>query len=160
HSTQFITFHQSRAPYRWKSAPPGPKFKTKPNFRALPQDPHRAQFTPAPIPEIKAHKMIRSEVRMSPSWLVIAAALTGSASAFAAPKAIATPGDPKLVSMHPFTGERGAASIVTVRGTGLREATTVFLENAPFTATIEGSEPTPADKTGKAPQDAIRLRIQ
>src|SRR5258708_2705902 len=100
---------------------------TQANFRALPQDPHRAQFTLAPSPEIKAHKMIRSEVRMSPSWLVIAAALTGSASALAAPKAPAPPGDPKLVSMHPFTGHRGAESVVTVRGTGLREATTVFL---------------------------------
>src|SRR5206468_12570451 len=122
------------------------KFKTKPNSTG-------AKFTPAPIPEIDAHKMIRSEVRMSASWLVIAVALTGSASAFAAPKAITTPGDPKLVSIHPFTGQRGAESVVTVRGTGLREATAVFLENAPFTATIEGSEPA-ADKTGKAPQDA------
>src|SRR6266568_7016960 len=94
---------------------------------------------------------------MSASWFLIATAL-GASAALAAPKALDAPGDPKLVSIHPFTAERGAASIVTIRGTGLRAATTVFLENAPFTATIDGTEPT--DKTGKTPQDAIRLRIQ
>ncbi|MCU1273062.1 MAG: hypothetical protein JWO48_493, partial [Bryobacterales bacterium] len=99
-------------------------------------------------------------MRMSAGWLVIlAAVLSGSASALAAPKAVDAPGDPKLISVHPFTGQRGGALTVTVRGNGLRGATAVVLENAPFTAVIEGAEPAP-DKTGKTPVDIIRLRIQ
>ena len=49
---------------------------------------------------------------------------------------------------------------VSVRGNGLRETTAVFLENAPFTATIEGTEAGAADKTSKTPLDTLRLRIQ
>src|SRR5258706_210939 len=97
---------------------------------------------------------------MSAAGLVIlAAVIGGSASALAAPKAVDAPGDPKLISVHPFTGQRGAALTVTVRGNSLRGATAVILENAPFTAVIEGAEPAP-DKTGKTPADIIRLRIQ
>src|SRR5258706_2105949 len=97
---------------------------------------------------------------MSAAGLVIlAAVIGGSASALAAPKAVDAPGDPKLISVHPFTGQRGAALTVTVRGNSLRGATAVILENAPFTAIIEGAEPA-SDKTGKTPVDIIRLRIQ
>src|SRR5882724_928047 len=93
HSTKFYTFHHYHASSTVASLRLSANIQNQTQFHSS------AQFTPAPRPEIKAHKMIRSEVRMSPSWLVIAAALTGSASAsaFAAPKAIATPGDPKLV---------------------------------------------------------------
>ncbi len=96
---------------------------------------------------------------MSAAWFAIfAAVLGGGASALAAPKGPAAPGDPKLVSVHPFTGRPGSAFVVTVRGSALREATAVFLENAPFTAIVDGAEPT--DKSGRTPQDVLRLRIQ
>src|SRR5882762_4296249 len=86
--------------------------------------------------------MIGSKVRMSALWFaIVVAVLGGSASALAAPKAPVAPGDPKLVSVHPFTGRPGAAFVVTVRGSALNEATTVFLENAPFTAIVDGTEP-------------------
>src|SRR5437879_4098056 len=75
----------------------------------------------------------------------------------AAPKAPVAPGDPKLVSIHPFTAQRGAAFIATVRGSGLRDVNAVFAENAPVTASIEGAE---RDASGKTPVDVIRLRIQ
>ncbi len=101
--------------------------------------------------------MIVSEVRMSASRLaifVVAALLS------AAPKTPDSPGDPKLVSIHPFTGQRGAAFVATVRGSGVREATAVFVENAPFTAIVEGGEPEAGGKAGKTPVDVVRLRIQ
>ena len=85
--------------------------------------------------------------------------IAASASAFAAPKAPESPGDPKLISVHPFTGQRGAAFVATVRGNGLRDATAVFVENAPFTATVEGTEPGAPGKS-KTPVDVVRLRIQ
>src|SRR5437773_1415238 len=94
-----------------------------------------------------------SEIRFT----MLVALLAGSASALAPPKAPDPPGEPKLVSVHPFTGQRGASFDATVRGTGLREATAVVPEDAPFTAVIEGAE---TDKTGKTPMDALRLRIQ
>ena len=101
--------------------------------------------------------MIGSEVGMSASRLaifVVAALLS------AAPKAPDSPGDPKLISIHPFTGQQGSSFVATVRGSGLRDATTVFVENAPFTAIVEGADHEPAGKSGKAPADVIRLRIQ
>src|SRR5881396_4254233 len=92
-----------------------------------------------------------SEIRLTTSeirFTMLVALLAGSASALAPPKAPDPPGEPKLVSIHPFTGQHGAAFDATVRGTGLREATAVVLEDAPFTAVIEGAE---TDKTGKTP---------
>jgi len=113
-----------------------------------------------PYPEIDDDKVLRSEVRMLAAWIVLAALLGGSVSALAAPKGVDAPGDPKLLSIHPFTSQRGAQLVVTARGNGLRDATAVVLENAPFTAVIDGTEPEAADKNSKAPVDAIRIRIQ
>jgi hypothetical protein len=101
--------------------------------------------------------VIGFEVSMSASRLaifVVAALLAG------APKAPDSPSDPKLVSIHPFTGQRGAAFVATVRGSGLRDATSVFIDNAPFTAIVEGAEPDAAGKPGKTSVDGVRLRIQ
>src|SRR5882762_7256079 len=95
---------------------------------------------------------------MSATWIGIIAAVLGGMPALGAPKAPVAPGDPKLVSVHPFTGRPGAAVVVAVRGSALREATAVFLEKAPFTAVVDGTEPT--DTSGRTPQDVIRLRIQ
>jgi hypothetical protein len=101
--------------------------------------------------------MIGSEVGMSASRLTI---LFVAAFLSAAPKAPDSPGDPKLISIHPFTGQQGSTFVATVRGSGLRDATTVFVENAPFTAVVESAGHEPAGKSGKSSADAIRLRIQ
>ena len=87
--------------------------------------------------------------------IFLVAALLG-----AAPKAPDAPGDPKLISIHPFTGQRGAAFAATVRGSGLLDVNAVFAENAPFTAIIEGTEHEAAGKTSKTAVDVVRLRIQ
>src|SRR5436190_5762413 len=94
-------------------------------------------------------------------WLMIAVAvgiLGGGVSTAATADA---PVDPKLVSMYPFTLQRGATLAATVRGNGLREATAVFVNGAPLTATIESSEAQAADKTSKGgPFDLVHVRIQ
>jgi hypothetical protein len=85
--------------------------------------------------------------------------------ALAAPKGAETPGEPKISSAYPFTVQRGQTFTTTVRGTGLRDATSVFTGKAPFTASIEGAEtevpepPNPGAKP-KTPSDLIRVRIQ
>ena len=107
--------------------------------------------------------MLGSEVDMSASGFaifVVTAALGGSVAALAAPKAQDAPGEPKLISVHPFTGQRGATFVATVRGNSLHESTSVFVDNAPFTAVIEGSDSEPADKPGKPSVDLIRLRVR
>jgi hypothetical protein len=94
------------------------------------------------------------------SWLVIAVAgglLSGGVSTAAAP---AVSVDPKVVSVYPFTAQRGATFTATVRGNGLRDATAVFLNNAPLTATIEASESEAPDKSTKGKFDLVQLRIQ
>jgi hypothetical protein len=82
--------------------------------------------------------------------------------AFAATKPAPAPGDPKIISVYPFAGQRGTSITIIVRGNGLHDANAVFLKNAPFTAVIEGADmeaPDPAGKS-KTPIDLIRLRIQ
>src|SRR5262245_12643070 len=86
-----------------------------------------------------------------------------AAAALAAPQTPTAPADPRIGSIHPFTVQRGATSLVTVRGSGIRRARGVFLDSAPFTAAIEGAEAeAPGQTTGRnrAPMDLVRLRIQ
>jgi hypothetical protein len=93
-------------------------------------------------------------------WAVMG--ITG-ALVCAAPVHAQTPAEPRLISVHPFAGQRGTTFLVTVRGNALRNATSVFLNQAPFTAAIEGAEAEPPDtSTGrKRPAgDLVRLRIQ
>ncbi len=102
---------------------------------------------------------------MRAPWLVLSLAgiVVLSVAAFAAPKAAAPVGEPRALSVHPFTGQCGSTFLATVRGNGLREATSVFLEDAPLTVTIEGAEaepPNEATAKSKAPVDLVRLRIQ
>src|SRR6266545_2138432 len=70
--------------------------------------------------------------------------------------------DPKLLSVHPFTIQRGVASEIVVRGSALRGATSVFLGHAPFTATVTGYEAEPPEPTTgrkKNPADLVRVNI-
>jgi len=70
---------------------------------------------------------------------------------------------PNAVSIHPFTGQRGASFAAVVRGSGLRAATSVFVEDAPLTITIQATEAEPPEETAvksKVPFDRVHLRIQ
>src|SRR4051812_33527549 len=67
--------------------------------------------------------------------------------------------DPRLVSIHPFTGQRGATFIATVRGSGLAAASGASIGRAPFTVTVEGTDVEPTGGN-KGRMDLIRLRVQ
>ncbi len=89
----------------------------------------------------------------------------GNLAAFAAVKRADAPDEPKLSSIYPFTGQRGTTFTAVVRGTGLRNATSVFVNNAPLQVTIEAAEteaPEEASPSAKPKTrvDLIRLRIR
>ena len=104
---------------------------------------------------------------MSAFWMMMFAAgwvFGGNLAAFAAKLADA-PGEPKLSSVYPFTGQRGTTFTAVVRGTALRDATSVFVKNAPLLVAIEAAEAEVPEATlssakPKTPVDLIRLRIQ
>src|SRR5713226_1178777 len=94
-------------------------------------------------------------------WVIVCVCATEAA--FAVPQASTAPADPRILSIHPVTAQSGATSLATVRGSGIRQATAVFLENAPLRATIEGAEAEPPGQTtgrNKIPMELVRLRIQ
>ncbi|MBV6431090.1 MAG: hypothetical protein IANPNBLG_01212 [Bryobacteraceae bacterium] len=69
--------------------------------------------------------------------------------------------DPKAISVHPFTVQRGTAKTVIVRGSGLQGTNGVFAGAAPFHIVIEGVEPEPKDEGGhKGPVDLVRMRVE
>ncbi len=80
----------------------------------------------------------------------------------AARKASSSPGDPTVKSVFPFTAQCGTTFLATVRGSNLRKSTAVFVDGAPFTATIEGDEVEAPDPFAKsqAPEDIVHLRFQ
>jgi hypothetical protein len=66
------------------------------------------------------------------------------------------------VSAHPFAGQRGTTFVTTVRGNGLRGATSAFAPGAPLTAVIDGVETEPPAETGgrsRTPFELVRLRV-
>jgi hypothetical protein len=69
--------------------------------------------------------------------------------------------EPRVTSVHPSALQRGAASTVTVRGTGLGGAYSFLLQGAPFNMEIEGSatEPPPPSSRSKTPIDLVRIRV-
>ena len=91
--------------------------------------------------------------------------LGGNLAAFAASKRTDAPLEPKLLSVYPFTGQRGTTFTAVLRGTGLREATSIFVKDAPLTVAIEAVEtelsedPLPSAKP-RTPVDLIRLQIR
>ena len=69
--------------------------------------------------------------------------------------------DPHVSSIHPFTGQRGATFIATVRGSGLAGASTASIGNAPFTVTVEGLEvEAPGEGRNARTTDLVKLRVQ
>jgi hypothetical protein len=92
-------------------------------------------------------------------WLVIALA---ALAAVGAPQARKPRVDPRMVSAHPFVGQRGTTFVATVRGTGLRGATAVFAPGAPLRASVAGTETEPAPTTGRnrTATDLVRLQVE
>ncbi len=89
-------------------------------------------------------------------WVMLAAVVCQAA----APPAHV---DPKAVSIHPFTGQRGTTFIATVRGIGLRGASSVSIGEAPLSVTVDRVEPEPPGDTparSKIPMDLVTLRVQ
>jgi hypothetical protein len=71
--------------------------------------------------------------------------------------------DPRAISIHPFTGQRGTTFIATVRGSGLTGASAASIGKAPFTVTVESVEsesPNESSGRNKSRMDLVKLRIQ
>src|SRR5437763_3240295 len=87
-------------------------------------------------------------------WPVLAIVVSVPASA-------QTRTDPRANSIHPFTGQRGATFMATVRGSGLAGASTASIGSAPFTITVEGQEiEPPTEGRGRSATDLIKLRVE
>ena len=72
--------------------------------------------------------------------------------------------DPKILSIHPFAGQRGTTFTATVRGSGLTGATSVVAAAAaPMEITVETTQPEPPEATGgrgKAAINLVTLRVK
>src|SRR5688572_5997559 len=68
--------------------------------------------------------------------------------------------DPRAISIHPFTGQRGTTFIATVRGSALAGTSAASIGIAPFTVAIEGIEPEPAESGRGRKMDLVKLRVQ
>src|ERR1041385_5445938 len=77
--------------------------------------------------------------------------------AFAQPR-----GEPRAISIHPFTGQRGTTFIATIRGSALGGARSVTVGKAPFTVTVEGAEQeAQVESSGRnrGRMDLVKLRV-
>src|SRR5262245_8103391 len=72
--------------------------------------------------------------------------------------------DPRILSIYPFTGQRGSTVEAKVRGNALMGASGVAIGNAPFKITVEGVEPEPAEPSNNnrkaAAVELVKLRIE
>src|ERR1043165_4933186 len=70
--------------------------------------------------------------------------------------------DPRAISIHPFSAERGTTFMATVRGSGLVGASAASLGTAPFTIAVEGVEPEPPGESGGRGRrmDLVKLRVE
>ena len=71
--------------------------------------------------------------------------------------------EPRAISIHPFTGQRGTTFIATVRGSGLSGASAASIGKAPFAIAVEGTEAEPPDDSAgrsKGRVDLVRLRVE
>jgi hypothetical protein len=87
-------------------------------------------------------------------WPVLAIVVSLSAGAQPRP-------DPRAISIHPFTGQRGGTFIATVRGSGLAGATAASIGKAPFTVTVDGVETEAGESSGRnrSRMDLVKLRV-
>jgi hypothetical protein len=91
---------------------------------------------------------------------VLAVVLCLSAAAQSRPDAKV---DPRIISIHPFTGQPGTTFTATVRGNGLRGATTAGIANAPFSIAVDRIEQEPPGETtgrNRTPADLVTVRVE
>ncbi|MDX1983413.1 MAG: DVUA0089 family protein [Bryobacteraceae bacterium] len=67
--------------------------------------------------------------------------------------------EPKLASLHPFTGQRGTTFDISARGTGLAQTNGLFVGETNLRITVQGIEPGTGSK-GKAATDIVKLRVE
>ncbi|MEO6758093.1 MAG: hypothetical protein ABIO24_01480 [Saprospiraceae bacterium] len=67
--------------------------------------------------------------------------------------------DPRAVSMHPFTGQRGVAFQATVRGANLKETKGVFLEQPGLRMVVESTGSDTPPKAKNSP-DFVKLLVE
>src|ERR1041384_101276 len=91
---------------------------------------------------------------MRPLWVVVV--LLSCLPADAQPRE-----DPRAISVHPFTGQRGTTFTATLRGSGLTGASAAPTGKAPFTIAVEGVEAEPpGESTGRKTKiDLVKLRV-
>ncbi|MCC6587697.1 MAG: hypothetical protein IT168_13465 [Bryobacterales bacterium] len=84
-----------------------------------------------------------------------------AASLFATRLFAAAPPEPKLISFNPFAGQRGTAFTVEATGTGLQNASAVFLDRLGPRVTIESITSVPSgNPRQKTPTDVVKLKIE
>ena len=73
-----------------------------------------------------------------------------------------TRADPRIRSVHPFTGQRGTTLHAKIRGEGLAGATGVAADKAPFKVVVEGVEVEPVEPgiTRRVAVELVKLRIE
>ncbi|MBI2687735.1 MAG: hypothetical protein HYX27_15600 [Acidobacteria bacterium] len=71
--------------------------------------------------------------------------------------------DPRAVSMHPFTGQRGGVFHAAVRGNNLKDAKAVWVESGPVRMTVEGAGPEVIPEGMPKPRvmlDVVQVRVE
>jgi hypothetical protein len=68
--------------------------------------------------------------------------------------------DPRIVAMHPFTGQQGTTFTVQLRGIGLAGAASAVVGGAPFQVTVDGVTQEPPTGRSKTPTDLVKLSVQ
>jgi len=71
--------------------------------------------------------------------------------------------DPRAVSVHPFTAQRGGAFTVTVRGSNLKDARGVFVEEGGLAMRVESAGPEVIPPGAPKPRvmlDVVRVRVE
>src|SRR5436190_2895879 len=88
-------------------------------------------------------------------WVAVGLALSLPADAQPRP-------EPRVISIHPFVGQRGATLTATVRGSGLAGASAAIIGKAPFRIAVESVETEPESESSgrkKSRIDLVKLRV-
>ncbi len=70
-----------------------------------------------------------------------------------------TAAEPRAVSMHPFAGQRGTEFHAVVRGSNLKDTSSVFIEQTGLKVSVESAGVESPPTNPSKPLDAVRIRI-
>ena len=71
--------------------------------------------------------------------------------------------DPRAISVHPFTAQKGSSFAVTVRGSNLKDARAVFVEEGGLAMRVESAGPEVIPPGAPKPRvmlDVVRVRVE